>query len=107
MGSAEHCLATLSQPGGWKSVISISLFKLFSNRHLLLNCPALHFVMDKHPALFSSGKGTMQLSMWQPDVVQHVEITNTARIPYMIHRLFFGLLGAASTAHDDSHRMCT
>ena len=40
------------------------------NQHaLVLECPAMQCVWDRYPALFSPSKNTMQLIMWQGDIV--------------------------------------
>ena len=38
-------------------------------RHLVLECPAMQCVRDWYPALFNPAKTTMQLFMWQRDIV--------------------------------------
>ena len=40
-----------------------------NNPTLVFECPAMQPVRDRYPALFSPAQGTMQLFMWQQDIV--------------------------------------
>ena len=45
------------------------LHAVHDERHLVFECPAMQPVRDRYPALFSPAQGTMQLFMWQQDIV--------------------------------------
>ena len=49
-------------------------------------------VRDRYPALFSPDQGSMQLFMWQADIVGVAHFVMDG----------FGLLGAAPDGHDDA-----
>ena len=68
-----------------------SLHAVHDGRYLLLECPAMHLVRDRYPALFSPAKSSMQLFMWQPDVVGVAHFVMDS----------FDLLGVAPDAHDE------
>ena len=57
----------------------------------LLECPAMQTVRDRYPALFSPAKGSMQLFMWQPDIVGVAHFVMDC----------FDLLGVVPDAQDD------
>ena len=68
-----------------------ALHAVHDERHLLLECPAMQTVRDRYPALFSPAKGSMQLFMWQPDIVGVAHFVMDC----------FDLLGAVPDAQDD------
>ena len=39
-------------------------------RHMVFECPALQTVRDRYPTLFAPAHSTMQLFLWQPDLVR-------------------------------------
>ena len=45
------------------------LHAIHDERHLVFGCPATQPVQDRYPALFSPAQGTVQLFMWQQDIV--------------------------------------
>ena len=68
-----------------------TLHAVHDERHLVLESPAMQIVRDRNRALSGLAKGTMQLFMWQPDIVG------------VAHFLmdWFDLLGTAPDAHDN------
>ena len=69
-----------------------ALHAVHDERHLVFECPAMQPVRDRYPALFSPAQGTMQLFMWQQDIVGVAH--------YIIDG--FDALGALSDAPDDA-----
>ena len=61
-------------------------------KHLVFDCPAMQPVRDRYPALFGRGRHTMQLFMWQADLVGVAHFIMDC----------FDALGAQSDAHDDA-----
>ena len=61
-------------------------------KHLFFDCPAVQPVRDRYPALFGHGRHTMQLFMWQADLVGVAHFIMDC----------FNALGAQSDAHDDA-----
>ena len=39
-------------------------------RHMVFECPAMQTVRDRYPTLFAPAHSTMQLFLWQPDLVR-------------------------------------
>ena len=46
-----------------------NLHALCNERHLVFECPAMQCVRDRYPALFIPAENTMQLFMWQRNLV--------------------------------------
>ena len=65
---------------------------LHDGRHLVFECPAMQCVRDRYPALFSPAKNTMQLFMWQRDIVGVAHYIKDC----------FEVLGALDDAPDDT-----
>ena len=63
-----HCRRT-GTPRDQRLCQHCTLHAIHDERHLVLECPAMQPVRDHYPALFSPGLSTMQLFMWQPDIV--------------------------------------
>ena len=59
---------------------------------ILFECPAMQCVRDQYPALFSPAKNTMQLFMWQRNIVG---------VAHFVQDCFEGL-GALDDAPDDA-----
>ena len=62
------------------------------DRHILLECRAMQCVRDRDPAMFSPAKNTIQLFMWQRDIV--------GVAAYIMD--CFEVLGALDDAPDDA-----
>ena len=80
----------------WRLCQHCTLHAVHDEEHLVLECPAMQPVRDRYPALFSPeacrpAKGSMQLFMWQPDIVGVAHFVMDC----------FDLLGAVPDAHDD------
>ena len=69
-----------------------NLHALHDERHLVFECPAMQCVRDRYPALFSPAKNTMQLFMWQRDIVGVAHYIKDC----------FEVLGALDDAPDDA-----
>ena len=80
-------------PGGASAgaPVHLGFSRMLGLVHLLLECPAMQPVRDRHPASSSPSKGSVQLVMRQPDIVKVVHFVMDC----------FDLLGAAPDAHDD------
>ena len=70
----------------------ISAYSSSATCMLFMMSPAMQPVRDRYPALFSPAQGTMQLFMWQQDIVG------------VAHYIMdcFDALGALSDAPDDA-----
>ena len=69
-----------------------NLHALHDERHLVFECPAMQCVRDRYPALFSPAKNTMQLFMWQRNIVGVAHFVQDC----------FEVLGALDDAPDDA-----
>ena len=69
-----------------------NLHALHDERHLVFECPAMQCVRDRYPALFSPAKHTMQLFMWQRNIVGVAHFVQDC----------FEVLGALDDAPDDA-----
>ena len=69
-----------------------NLHALHDERHLVFECPAMQCVRDRYPALFSPATNTMQLFMWQHDIVGVAHFIQDC----------FEVLGALDDAPDDA-----
>jgi hypothetical protein len=67
---------------------------LDDERHFVLECPAMQSVRDRYPALFHVSKSTMQLFMWQADIVG---------VAHYIMDCFDHIAAAFDADDDDSH----
>ena len=71
---------------------NLHMHALHDERHLVFECPAMQCVRDRHPALFSPANNTMQLFMWQRNIVGVAHFVKDC----------FEMLGAFDDAPDDA-----
>ena len=69
-GGATHCLLCWASAQGFPGPSACAnVHAVHDERHLVFECPAMQCVRYQHPTLFSPAKNTMQLFMWQHDIV--------------------------------------